>query len=66
MISNNKSEIFAIIRHLAGALGAVILGQGLIDESGVAELTGAVTTASAVIWSIVEKKAQKKKKSNEK
>lgn len=60
MIKNNKNEIGSIIRHLATAIGAVCITKGIADADVVAEATGAVTTLAALIWSIVEKKQNKK------
>jgi len=60
MIKNNKSEIGSLIRHIATALGAICITKGLASADVVAEAVGAVTTIAALVWSIVEKKQNKK------
>lgn len=60
MFKTNKEQISAIIRHVASAVGAICLTRGYLDENAVIEITGLVTSTTALIWSIVEKKEKKK------
>lgn len=52
----NKLQIFGIIRHTLTFIGGVLVINGILDEGLVSELSGAVMTLVAGIWSIVEKK----------
>jgi hypothetical protein len=45
-----------IIRHLAGAAGAILASQGLIEGGQVEAVSGAVLTLAMVAWSLFDKK----------
>lgn len=51
----NSEQIQGIVRHLIGALGALVIARGIADESVVIQAGGAVSTLVAVIWSVVSK-----------
>jgi hypothetical protein len=50
-----KEQIEGIIRHTLTFLGGIMVMKGLIDESHVIEISGAVLTLVGSVWSILEK-----------
>ncbi len=50
-----------IIRHLAGAAGAILASQGLIEGGQVEAVSGAILTLAMVVWSLFDKKQNVKK-----
>lgn len=52
-----KSEhLFSVIRHTLTFVGGLLITKGYIDEQQLAELSGAIISIVAVIWSIKDKK----------
>lgn len=45
-----------IIRHLAGAAGAILASYGWVEASQTEAVTGAILTLAMVGWSIIDKK----------
>lgn len=52
-----KEQILGIIRHGLTFVGGILVMRGLVDETMVTEITGAVITLTGAIWSIITKKA---------
>jgi hypothetical protein len=50
-----KEQVMGIVRHTLTFVGGLLITKGLIDESMLTEVVGALTTLSGVIWSIVAK-----------
>lgn len=50
-----KEQALGIVRHTLTFLGGLLITKGLVDESMVQELSGAVLTLVGGIWSIVAK-----------
>ena len=50
-----KEQVMGIVRHTLTFVGGLLIAKGLIDESMLTEVVGALTTLSGVIWSIVAK-----------
>lgn len=50
-----KEQVMGIVRHTLTFVGGLLITKGLIDESMLSEVVGALTTLSGVIWSIVAK-----------
>jgi len=50
-----KEQVLGIIRHTLTFLGGLLITKGLIDESVLQELSGAVLTLVGGVWSIVDK-----------
>jgi len=50
-----KEQVMGIVRHTLTFVGGLLITKGLIDESMLTELVGALSTLSGVIWSIVAK-----------
>jgi hypothetical protein len=51
----SKEQFLGIVRHVLTFVGGFLVMQGLLDESLVVELSGAVVTLAGGIWSIVDK-----------
>lgn len=51
----NQEQFAGIVRHILGAVGALVISKGIADESLVIQATGALGTLAAVAWSIIEK-----------
>lgn len=50
-----KEQALGILRHTLTFLGGLLITKGLIDESMLQELSGAVLTLVGGVWSIVDK-----------
>lgn len=53
-----KEQAIGIIRHALTFLGGLLITKGLIDESLVQELSGAVLTLVGGVWSVIDKNTQ--------
>lgn len=51
-----KEQIQGIIRHALTFVGGILVIQGVIEESLLNELIGAVVALSGTLWSIFSKK----------
>ena len=51
----SNEQWFGVVRHLFSAFGAVLASKGWATEDEVQQLTGAVLTSLALIWSIYSK-----------
>lgn len=51
----NKDQILGLVRHGLTFIGGIILSKGLIEESTLAEIIGAISTLIGSIWSLVVK-----------
>lgn len=59
----SKEQFLGIVRHVLTFVGGFLVMKGIIDESIVTELSGAITTLVGGVWSIINK--IKIKKENE-
>lgn len=50
-----KEQALGIVRHTLTFLGGLLITKGLVDESMVQELSGAVMTLVGGIWSVIAK-----------
>lgn len=50
-----KEQVMGIVRHTLTFVGGLLITKGLIDESMLTDVVGALTTLSGVIWSIIAK-----------
>ena len=57
-----KEQALGILRHTLTFLGGLLITKGLIDESVLQELSGAVLTLVGGVWSIVDKTLLLRKK----
>jgi hypothetical protein len=51
-----KEELLGIVRHALTFIGGAIVTNGLIDQSTMTELSGAVLTIVGIVWSIMNKR----------
>lgn len=51
-----KDQFAGIVRHILGAIGAIVVSQGLVDENTALQASGALATLAAIAWSVAEKK----------
>jgi hypothetical protein len=51
----NKEQIMGLVRHGLTFIGGIILSKGIIEESTLAEIIGAISTLIGSVWSIIEK-----------
>ena len=50
---DKKEQILGVIRHTLTFLGGVLVTRGIIDESTLAELSGATVTLIGLVWSVI-------------
>lgn len=55
-----KDIIFPVLRHSLTSAGGYLAAKGVIAASTVDEVVGAVVVLLGVLWSIIEKKVDKK------
>jgi hypothetical protein len=55
MKSLSKEQLLGILRHVLTFAGGFLVLRGLVDESLVMELSGAIITLVGGIWSILDK-----------
>ena len=51
----SKEQFLGLVRHVLTFVGGFLVMQGLLDDSLVVELSGAVVTLAGGIWSIIDK-----------
>jgi hypothetical protein len=51
----NKEQVMGLVRHGLTFIGGIVLSKGLIEESTLAEIIGAISTLIGSIWSLVVK-----------
>ena len=52
----NKEQILGLVRHVLTFAGGVVVAKGLIDDTQISELIGALITLIGSVWSVVSKK----------
>jgi hypothetical protein len=52
-----KEQVLGIVRHILTFVGGIAIAKGLIDETVVTELSGALITLIGGIWSVISKNA---------
>lgn len=50
-----KEQFLGIVRHSLTFIGGFLVTKGLIDETLVLEMSGAIITLAGGIWSVIEK-----------
>jgi len=50
-----KEIVLGIVRHTLTFVGGILIAKGLIDESMMQEIGGAIATLVGGIWSIISK-----------
>ena len=51
-----KEELLGIVRHALTFVGGIIVTNGLVDQSAMTELSGAVLTIAGIVWSVMNKR----------
>jgi uncharacterized membrane protein len=51
----NKSKWYSVIRHTLTAAGGILIAFGIVNETLVLEVSGAVIAILGVIWGIQDK-----------
>lgn len=49
-----KEQVFSLIRHILSAVGGILVGKGLLDDSTLTTIVGAVIALVGLIWSIID------------
>lgn len=55
IIAMNKDQVMGLVRHGLTFIGGIVLSKGLVEESTLTEIIGAISTLIGAIWSISEK-----------
>lgn len=61
---SRKEEVMGLVRHILSAGGSLLLANGVVEESLMAEISGAVIALVALGWSVFDKKQARKKSGN--
>jgi hypothetical protein len=51
-----KEEVLGIVRHLLTFIGGGVVAKGIVDESQVLEIIGAIMTLVGSVWSVADKR----------
>jgi hypothetical protein len=51
-----KQKWYSVIRHTLTAAGGILIAIGVVDDTIVMEVSGAIITILGVIWGIQDKK----------
>ena len=51
----NKEQILGIVRHVLTFVGGFLITKGLVDETFVTEIVGALSTIIGSVWSFFAK-----------
>jgi hypothetical protein len=52
----NKEQILGLVRHILTFAGGVVVAKGLIEDTQVSELVGAIIALVGSVWSVLSKK----------
>lgn len=50
-----REQLLGIVRHALTFIGGIVVMKGIVDETIMAEITGAALTLAGAIWSILAK-----------
>jgi flagellar motor component MotA len=51
----NKEQILGIVRHILTFVGGFLITKGIVDETFVTEIVGALATIIGTVWSFLAK-----------
>lgn len=51
-----KEQVLGVVRHLLTFVGGAVAAKGVISESQLFEISGAIVTLIGSIWSVAEKR----------
>jgi len=52
----NKEKVLGLLRHTLTFVGGILIAKGLVDETMLAEVVGALITIIGGVWSVLNKK----------
>ena len=52
----NKEKVLGLLRHTLTFVGGILITKGLVDETMLAEVVGALITIIGGVWSVLNKK----------
>lgn len=50
-----KEQVLGIVRHALTFIGGAVVTKGLISESQLFEISGAIATLIGSVWSVIDK-----------
>ena len=53
-----KEEVLGIVRHLLTFIGGGVVAKGIVSDSQLFEISGAIMTIIGSIWSVADKRKQ--------
>jgi len=51
-----KEEVLGIVRHILTFIGGVVVAKGIVNESQLLEISGAIMTIIGSVWSVADKR----------
>ena len=54
----SKEQLLGLVRHALTFVGGLLIMNGLVSETMISELSGAILTLVGGIWSVVNKSEQ--------
>jgi hypothetical protein len=54
----DKNAVLGIARHILTTLGGILTTRGVLGESDVEVVVGAVVALAGVVWSVFEKRSR--------
>ena len=52
----NKEKVLGILRHTLTFVGGILVAKGIVDETVISEVVGALITVIGGVWSVLIKK----------
>jgi hypothetical protein len=52
----NKEKVLGILRHTLTFVGGILVAKGLVDETVISEVVGALITVIGGVWSVLIKR----------
>jgi hypothetical protein len=56
IIIMKKEEVLGIVRHILTFIGGVVVAKGIVNESQLLEICGAIMTIIGSVWSVADKR----------
>ena len=52
----NKEKVLGILRHTLTFVGGILVAKGIVDETVISEVVGALITVIGGVWSVLIKR----------
>ena len=52
----NKEKVLGILRHTLTFIGGILVAKGIVDETVISEVVGALITVIGGVWSVLIKR----------